>query len=1626
MDSTGLEQVAAGSDGSPTPAVVHRDQLTAGLALARTILAQPAVSATTRQAIAEFHASVVQPLLEEDASLAERHPLLRWASVLDGAALFEGMALALEANLAPMLTADVSVEEVAWDLMQLTERIKRTGQVGALPPIDGPELLIGQPDGECLILTIRGNAKCSWCAVVDGEEWEAAGASAQALMSAFPTAFAASPEAWSDPPCICWPPEVVFSEEAAALPLALGKLSELTGLSAEGLLSAGHFDGEEFSVPTQAQLLSWRAAARLIGRDLLVPAMTGWQRFAADDSPPQQVSAPRTLEGAASVIWAEDWTSWTRTAHTAELARLEWHFVEWRDSPAGQPITDRWIGQVGQAERYCLDKASPGSLLVLGGTARSGRSAIVRQLARNLSSRRRPWLVGVISGPTRELPDRDTALAVATHALGSMKSSEGQASRRLLVFEDLQPIGGGNASEVLRYVAEQLRIVVLGVLQYAENSPVEWDTDDTVVITSVVSRRAHKRFVEELAIDPDLDPAPALEALKGSGTPELRMLTKLMNGDHDATSRRSDRFEELTNRQREALARAAAISLISVDLDEEELALISDSDRALFGVGPGRSKSTARLSSAQDCFAVLDLYSGSPKAASQVSRVRELSPVIASLLKSELGRLLRAGDPKVSGWLDGMRLLDSALCRTLLKAAADDQSLQEWSGSVPIMSLVHVTTLVDLMADQAAQELAEQLIVRTCRGSRHWSPAQLLTLMRACQYLEPLLSSAALDELILWLVDSVDRIIAAGTGRPAERFALLAALDRFNRPEAANVIAARALDVLAGLTVCEDDYQLIQRVDRLQRKVQYRAPSAPWFPIDQENPVQSLLTHKPDPSDGVVVLLEAMNLRLSVDRRNRFEDLFSDFEIALNQALQFATASELGRALYAIRSPVPQFSTWLLSHWADFPARARALMVRGAAAADSAILLRAVSQINGRAAFKIIDDQPSEQLAAVLAKRAADVKDAKGIGQLLSVTRSIEDTYGRGGGFSTEIAEALGKNTVQALIEDDPRTSVRYHIINGLWDAQASYRADILEAVLSIITLSVRPGHKHWGPELALRLALDPEMGVTILDELRRRITPETMLTGMTSANTAHGRALFHRLGRALHPEIPARFSREWDLIPFAEGLATSSPTAALEVCVEVSRTLADANLPYAGELIVAATGGAERWAHKLRFGRQHEAFAQAVRNISLLDRVTAGEVLDRLRSTPSRLNIGGHSADALLARLRNAMLDGPTVAPLMLRAIHDVRPQLASDLLADVSDDQYAIFVFRGELQQLQDPTARSRSVRSLIRVGVTQSSARSAWIAQALDAWIQGLAHMTGPRPVTATLRMFSTWESGLGRASARAVNISRIKDRLRYGALTDIGNAIDLARTLAALDSTDAAKQVLEQFLDADLAWIGDHLEVDLLCKAVDICRELLPDRVPYLVPALATAVKSLVERSVVFDERTSWLKVGWACRTIRQTGSALLEIGEPRIPPNIVYAPTVGWAATGIGQPGWGQNALGRAAAHMGAQSRILDVTDQACVLSATGHGWAPDLRTEPNTWQIATAPFWLLRILYAEEAADPYLKHVLAASESVIAERTNRDTARPDWDAFQLRQLLSARTAIQLQASSAIAPPHLPA
>ncbi|WP_431956942.1 hypothetical protein [Nocardia lijiangensis] len=1581
---------------------ITRDRLVAGLVLVRAIVAREVPPDLAWPAVAGF-ATVVRRVLDDAcADLDSAAELLAWSRMAADAVEVE--------RISDVPGVDALSDDVLLDLWDLAERMHTTATVGAVPLRgDGPEILAEQPDGRCVLLTTHNENDEAWVQRLPESSDQAVKAALRATLGDFPSVWPAAWPAESDRPrAVCWPPDVPFAAPAITLPIALWHLGTMTGLGSPHLLSAGEIIAESCHPLVGHALVTRKRAAKALGRSLLAPTEAGWRVFHPDgteDAP----NGPLTLASAAAAVWGADWARWIRERHAHEFAAAGWRVIDWRVTPGDPPIADLDTTQSLRLARYFNESQGP-AVAVLGGTPGSGKSTAVRRMATLLSTRkRRPRVVQVIEHvDNHELPDQFEAATIGAHALGML---ENLTDTPVLVFENLQPIGADNADEVFEHVVGKLKVSVLAVLQDSEDSQIDWQTKGLFTETSVVGHTARRQFVDDLArSDASLD-AEAARARLGSGD-DLRRITQVMSRQQP-DARVAARFAELANSEREPLVRAAAMSLMRCDTPAEQLEALGADDRALFGIVVDPEKSTIRLAGIDDSLQLIDLYreSTQPNSASG-SPVKRRNETITQLLAPVLAAALHANSGEAASLLIGSRLYHRAVCEELLQRAEDDELVLGWCSSAPLTSVVRTLGLVDVLPEQMTRTMAQKLVDRLDPRSVVWHPTQLLALVRAVQDTAFAISDQAADEFAISLVTIVDRIIADQVGYPEERFALLLELERIDSEAVKTLLAERFLDVLGGLRVDQvTSYRLVRKVQHMQRRLIWKSPQDMQdFPVSQEYAVRELLDHQPHEQDGVGVLIESMSLH------HEFEDaelelLFQTYEVPLTAAMRFATAAGLAEVLNSVYMPKPAFCSWLLSNWPDFLGRARALM-RRSDPMEAATLLRTIARSQSLTAARILcgfGDEVDATLVRTFATRIKSNGDALSAGLLLSATHSVGGMFHSWrSSFATDLAEEIGVDAVKKML-GDPRMSACYQLVKALWEVEASYRDQVLDLVLEQVVHAVRRGRKHWGAEIALLLAADAELGERAFRKLREEISPDLIVQHMFRASTAHGRVMFHRLGRAMYPEAATMYRDQWELHAFVEGLSKSAPTAALAVCAEVAKTLADADVPDAGATIFDASGGAEVWARRLAHGRKADRFAQGLNNLIALDLAGARQVVEGLRATPSRLRIGDRRIDALAALVRTAILHDSVTASYVVRSIHETNPELSTEVFGELAEDSHLMYVLDGDLVNLQDPVHQATAAYNFAQAGLSRGTRQAKWITATYRSRVQTIRMFASPRRADALVCMLEIWDPRWGSAGIDQMNIGLIGRRVRHGRVTDLGPTVGLIRTLCALDRTAAADQLLDDLLTSDVADIAETATLTTMCQLTDILQRLRPEAVPRTLRILRDTVDRTVQRSVLLDERRFWQHIGRALWTLRHTPGGRVSrdpISEPRIRPNIAHSTVLAWVATEMDQTGWGDGVRERADSNLRHRGFSHPV-DQAHVLLATAHGWAPELRSAVSGTGLERLPFWLLRLLYLQANDDPEVRRLLTACEQPIRAAVFRDTARPNWDASRIRLALSA-------------------
>ncbi|EWM12649.1 hypothetical protein [Kutzneria sp. 744] len=1583
-----------------------RDHLVAALVLLRS--ATPGEDIT--RTVLGLHAAVITPLLDPSAPAEEVNFLLRWAKIHGGAETLDEVAYSEAPEWAAL------PDEVRFDLVDLSERIDAVADAAGTLDVSGPLVLVQEPGGRFAALTVRTAQEHSWQVRRPADFGSTVDISLGRLLEDLPeTLPSINPvdNGQSAPPLenLWWPPGIPLHTDIVALPMVLWRLGQIAGLGEPSALSAGRVteDNQVFLDAASAEELG--TLAKSLNRKVVVPTPTGWLLITPDGRSTRSREYPLTVDGAAAILWGERWQQWKRRRHGEELRKLEWYFVDWAVAPANQPLPDLRVTQNRQLAIHFLEK-QVNQVAVLGGPRNSGKTTIVRLLAHELSNHRSPWRVVVVSTARRRLPDQAAMIVAGLHALRASAARAGQ--RRLLVFDGIRPSdfdNDTNIGDAMRTLARTMDTNVLTVVEHNENSPKEWQLDDVYVVTAPASEKARKRFVDDLRnADPALSSAADRAKAACRTTTDLRYLAELLTYGGDPRTRIAGRLAELSADVRASLTLAAAMSLIGGEVPARLLDTLDHADRPLFGVVSGQQKGFVSLSGYEDCLAIVDRQCDSvaphPTAANRY-RTAERNTLIAEQVEPMLCEAIVNHGDQVARLLSGARLFHHRLAKDLLDRV--DQSLLDWADGARVTSVVEVLDLTELLSDQMKLALSRKLLVRLPRESPDWRPGQLLALLKVVQPLSESLPRALQEKFVAWLVDVVDVLILCVAGQPHERLALLSALERADSDKALELLVERVLDVLHGIRANRsEDYQLVRKVEEMRRRLEWKtSEDFSMLPIDQEAGVQALLNHVPHSDDGVNVLVESMMLRQRfeyVDWQERFEP----FEVPLTAAMSFASAADLAKAINDLHTTMPMFSTWLLGHWGDFPEQCRTLL-RKSSPTEAPALVNAVARSYALKIPRILYFANGRVDTFMVERFATEIKakkDATGAGLLLLATSSADELFHTGlNVFSYDLAKAIGQDAVDYMLRHDPRTSTRYYLIKGVWDAGADYRDELVEQALDIVAEGVLRRRKHWAIELALMLTSDTELGGTALDGLRKRLSPADLLRSMCTAYTTYTRAMSHRLGRVLHPEVTSMYLTQWDKDSFVEGVATSSAVSSLTLCAEVSLTLTDANLPEAGRVVFEATGGVEHWVRRLALARRPGSLAQALRQLLAVDRVGAREVLDRLLAKPVTTPDDTSDLSMVAIRTRRAMLTGATMAAELIQAVETVRPGAGADVLAELADDDHAMYVFTSDLQQMQNPVAQSQAARTLVRSGVTSTTANAQWITSAYDARIQTVKYFASPRATTALLKMISAWDPQWGANAAREVSVGRVGSRIAFGRADDLASSVDLIRTLSALSYSDKAQRLLEALINTGLEWVVARLDLNTLCQLVEVARILDTEIAYQLLYAVRDRVEADVRTPIIANEGKVWRRVARGQSLLRDLGATPAPPIDPVIRPNAAYSPAVAWAAVSLGADAvWGDNALARARTET--TGRLFPTAvDQACLLLATAEGWAPELRRVGRTWSVDGAPLWLLRLLYARAGQDAYVAAVLRGQDSLIEERIHKPTADSDWDAVQLRLIL---------------------
>ena len=1438
-----------------------------------------------------------------------------------------------------------------------------------------------------------------------------------------------------------WPTEVP-GRPVLGLRSALAALAGIAGLSElpQSLVAIGDSDsGEGFKPLGEDEISACSAALAHLSCAILVPTVSGWQLTRPDGTAMAVVDADHGLGGAAQLAWGEEWAAWKRRQHRTELITLGWLSVDWEAVPPAQPIPETDVNQVDAL--FAIFYAER-RVAVLGGPTASGKSVMVRRLAGRLARQlKHPPLTRVIASTLHELPDRQTALRVGQHALGMDEAARGQ--RRLLVLEDLYSVGGGDVDDLLPYLSSSLSASVLAVLEYDPNSNEEWHTDHLSVVTAVVGPQAMLGFVERLCREhPDtLDRSAGLAELNSPRpTRDVKRLIQIMAASPMAAREKqpgvaydaalAEQFRSLDDAARVALAETAAWSLVRGAVEYELLSAVDPGDAATFGVQATIDDSLYHIPSPDDCRAILAAYGSSeadlPEAmgASSYLSAQPLNATLADLLLPRLLASLRNGSRDALAWLQGVRLYRNSLCAEVIRRTWDEGALREWVQQASPPNIARLLVSLSLvLSDQSVRYALNSMVTRLCEQMPWVTIQETLVILRCLRtYLSEI--TPQWPDVSTWIHDQVSAIMTRESGSPAERFQLLWRVDSFHDLALKEMIAERSIDVLRGLDSSRaDDYYLVRRV----RSMQYRAEVAlRWdqqrFPIDQEEPVQALLNSEPPDGAGFHVVLAWLTL-LRFFSEDDWEGILDAHDDRLTSAMRYTSPREFSRAVDELHHFGTTYATFLFSRAVRASARRRVRetspfleavrrLLHDAPPMEAVEILRSISSVHPRAAYDLINpalDVPDDELAAKMARDVRSMADTKAAGMLLSVTHAIDDLYlMRSAGFAQQFGELLGEEHALRMMRDDPRPSVKYYLIKGLWDAQVSFRHACLATARDVIVDTIASSRKAWGPQLALQLGADVELGQGFLADLREHLPLRMILRGMSHYSPPEAQVEFHRLGRALYPEAADQYAREFNVDTFLEPLMAAAPVTAVECCREVGRTLADAGYHNGGQSIVEAAdrvmGETDVWSNRLARTRTGDELAQALNILLDIDRPRTRSIVAALARRSPREEKG---ESLLVWKTRQAMFDSPPAAANLLSSLEDTEAGLGRTIYDYLRKDPVLLQVFTYELRLLQSIPLQYAAARHLAAIAVLPDRSGTDWMSEISRFKLQFVPRLANPQALADIIRMLGIWLQSWADQAVSSVDHSRLSARLRLGLSRDLSPAVTLAGLHYDFRQPAGSALILDTLSEFPPSRIVDCIGLRQTRQLLDLVRMLNPTQADALAAAINASIGSHLRQSVVLDERNQWIEIGYACHSLKRAGFPVTVTEAPYTTPNLNHPAEVIWGLRNLPDSVWCQRSLAAATDRLSA-NMTAEHGSLFCMLAAASTvgrvGEISALAAQGE--RVARLSFRQLRILHELADRDAELAELLAGFADRVQQRLAQPTAAINWDAQRLAEFLS--------------------
>ncbi len=1396
------------------------------------------------------------------------------------------------------------------------------------------------------------------------------------------------------------------------------------GMSAAGAYSLSHLGETTQFRPMEPGEASLRAEA--CGGMLVHPGRGGWFRTSAGDGTPTLAVADPglTLAGAARAYWGAAWDDWSRNWHKRALKATEWSLHDWsRTQPDGQRLPDIRTDQVDSLMAIFQDPER--KVAVLGGPSGSGKSCIARCTARSLAETGRR--VVVLVPDDRAFPSGDVLAEVVRHALGSLEPlDQPETGCPVVILDAIRPMGETDVDRVLPAVSAELGVSVLACLGYDINSFHEWQAANLTVVPSIVratalldlAGRAREIHGDKVAGNPRF-----VEALARRFPHDLAGFVKGLcdyRGGNDRPERLGEELrqaftENLGADAQDLAAVVAAVSLLggNVSVPEKER-----SDLCKIGAAPDGAPDRLRFPSPTDCRTILDAYTEAvhPDKATRPRR----HDLVAGLVAKELFRDLADNRSGLLPMLRGARLYDERVCRSLAESLLrpdHEDDFAKWRRNASLVGISLVLLAMDSsLGEGVIGKLLETLMTRLPQTTPR-SARSLLAVVRAIHRHRHRFGDTQFDTLADWMVQRFGELLEDRT-RPDDRlYSVLEQLSRFHHPRLDEVVAKRGSATLVRLNPDKAlDYRTVSRVERLVRRAgnDIGMPEyASW--VQNEAEVRKLLDHDPDPARGIALYLSNLVLRLRYDPDYEdWDTVFRrhDVRVGMRQALRHTNAVDLRYALAEARDYQVAFVTRMLNdrdlNKSEGFGVAIRKALRTATPTDAALLLRTTSEIHDYTARHALygdrAERPDAGLARALAQQVRDHQDAKGAGLILSATARVDELFlTEEKGFGQYLAEELGKDWVSARLEEDPRISVQYHLIKGIWEVNASFREQCLDLFVDIVATALNRSMRPWGPQAALLLGQDEEFGAAFLEKLGRHVADKRLFEGMKDAPIADARRYFHQLGRAMYQRLSSQYINEYDAVGFSDRMASSSPSSAALCARETARTLVDGGVPAedAGLWVLrkddteAPDSVGQRWGAQIGRGASTNQVTEVINVLARLNGDAAVATLDYLKN--KQVSRRRRKDSMLRDKVRQAVYNDPVEAARLLTAVERASVGAGAEMMRDLQSEGGAWNAFTSEVAHIQHPTQQYQVVRQLVSLGLRPGGVHSKWVDNLRNRHQATVMQVTSPAALSDVLRTALIWDADWACRLAADISGQRLARRLGYARVKDLMHMPALLSLLVTAKADEPVRFLFDELERLQPALLVKRLNAHSIDVLLDVALRVRPDFAHRLVPAVAEAIGGQMRRDVVLDEAEHWNEIGWVARSLHLMDKAqVLSHQVPKRMPNPSYPDATAWGVMWLPRHKWTQEILGTVGDRIMKPSVSGPHSVFVAFAYASAEGRTVELRSPDGSWpDLDGCSARALAALQLMAERDLDLRAALLSHRNTLVAQLDMPTSRTD-------------------------------